>query len=95
MEVVSSPETLAEIESRGGQLYVWLRRGTCCGAGTLTLATSFDPPAGRDFGPVPTDAGFDLFMPKGLGRLPDELHLALHRFPRRVDAYWDGCAWVV
>ena len=31
-----------------------------------------------------------------LRELPDELHVELKRFPRRhVEAYWNGCAWLV
>jgi hypothetical protein len=26
--------------------------------------------------------------------LPDELHLEARRFPRRIEAYWNGCAWI-
>jgi hypothetical protein len=38
--------------------------------------------------------GFELHVPADL-RLPAELHLEARRFPRRVEAYWNGCAWVV
>jgi hypothetical protein len=33
-------------------------------------------------------------LPRGLTRLRDELHIELRRFPRRLESYWDGCAWV-
>ena len=39
--------------------------------------------------------GFELYVPAGLARLPEELHLEVQRFPRRVEAYWNGCAWLV
>jgi hypothetical protein len=38
---------------------------------------------------------FELFLPARLSPLPDELHIDVARFPRRVEAYWNGCAWVV
>jgi hypothetical protein len=37
----------------------------------------------------------ELFFPEGLVRLPQELHLELRgRRRQRIEAYWDGCAWV-
>jgi hypothetical protein len=39
--------------------------------------------------------GFELFVPVTLRRLPDELHVEARRFPRRIEAYWNGCAWIV
>ena len=96
MRVVGSPEALAEISGQGGRLYVWVQRAGCCGRGTKRLATSFQRPDDRDFRLYETESGVDVLMPAGLPRLPDELHLELHRFPtRRIDAYWDGLAWVV
>ena len=73
---------------------MWVRKGRCCGAANLTLATASEPPQGKDFQRVEA-AGFELFLPTHLGRLPDELHIEMRRFPRRVEAYWDGCIWVV
>jgi hypothetical protein len=32
---------------------------------------------------------------QGFRKLPDELHVVLRGFPRRVGAYWDGCPWVL
>jgi hypothetical protein len=89
--VVSSPAA-GLIQERGGRLYVWLRK-ECC-SGVTTLATASEPPKRREFRQIETDDGFQLFVPAGLTRLPDELHIELRRFPRRVEAYWDGCAWV-
>lgn len=50
---------------------------------------------GAEFRLVASTGRFELLVPAGLARLPDELHLELRRFPRRVEAYWNGCAWVV
>jgi hypothetical protein len=36
-----------------------------------------------------------VLVPASLARLPDELHVEVRRFPRRVEAYWNGCAWIV
>jgi hypothetical protein len=91
--VVSDPATEL-IQKRGGRLYVWVKKARCCG-GFRTLATSSDPPKSCEFKRIPSGAGFELFVPEGLAQLPEELHIELRRFPVRVEAYWDGCAWVV
>jgi hypothetical protein len=93
MRVVASGSALGSIEEGGGRLYVWLKRGSCCGNVT-TLATASAPPPGKEFRLVDS-ADFELYLPVSLTRIPDELHLELRRFPRRVEAYWNGCAWVV
>jgi hypothetical protein len=93
MRVVVSDPAADLIEERGGQLYVWPKKGLCCGAVT-TLATSTEPPEWRDFRRFAATKRFELFLPARLARLPDELHLEVRRFPRRVVAYWDGCAWI-
>jgi len=94
MRVVISTPASDLIEESGGRLYVWSRRGRCCGAVT-TLATSYEPPRRRQFTRVETTEPFELYLEARLPGLPDELHVDLHRFPRRVEAYWNGCAWVV
>jgi len=83
------------IESRGGRLYVWIRKSRCCGGFSHTLGAATEPPAELGFRREEGCADFALFVPESLSRMPDELHVELHRFPRRVAAYWNGCAWVV
>lgn len=93
MRVIASDEARELIAERGGRLYVSIKRSRCCG-GTrrLAVATESGDAAWRSAG---GDPGFALFLPAALTRLPDELHLEARRFPRRVEAYWNGCAWVV
>jgi hypothetical protein len=93
MRVVASERATDLIESRGGRLYVWVKRGRCCGASSLRAST--EAPRGREFRRVDGDEPFDLFVPAQLPRLPDVLELDVSRFPERVEAYWDGCAWIV
>ncbi len=93
MRLVVSDPAAELIDERGGRLYVWPRKARCCGALT-TLATSSQPPQRQEFRRVPASERFELFLPARLARLPDELHLETRRFPRRVEAYWNGCAWV-
>jgi hypothetical protein len=91
MEIVSSPEAAALIEEQGGRLFVWPRRGGCCGPVVLAAATR--PPACRPFRRA-GEQGFAVYVPEYLARLPSELHVELTR-RRRVRAFWDGCAWIV
>lgn len=90
MEVVASQRAVEAIAQRGGRLYVWSRKSRCCGALT-TLRTASEPPPGMEFERV-DEARFELFVPARLRR-PDELHIDA-RSRSRVDAYWNGCAWM-
>jgi len=94
MRVVVSESAGELIQARGGRLYVWLKRAQCCRSVT-TLATASEPPVERTFRRVESGGPFELYLPTGLVRLPDELHLDVGRRRRRVEAYWDGCVWVV
>lgn len=39
---------------------------------------------------------FVVLFPERTSRLPDELHVEVRgRGRRRVEAYWDGCAYVI
>ena len=90
--VVSKPAADA-IAEQGGRLYVWLTRPRCCG-GATRLASACTPPSGKEFRRVQAATEFDVYVPRGLAALPDELHVELRQFPRRVESYWNGCAWV-
>ncbi len=95
MRVVASEPALQFVRERGGRLYVWTASSRCCRGGLTLLRASTEPAPDREFRRVPSDE-VDVFLPAQLKQLPEELHLDLHRFPRRhVEAYWDGCAWVV
>ena len=94
MRLVVSDAAADLIRERGGRLYVSVRRSRCCG-GARTLRTACERPAGGDFRRVTESEGFELYLPAKLSPLPDELHVDVGRFPRRVEAFWNGCAWVV
>jgi hypothetical protein len=94
MRIIASDQARELVAERGGRLYVSIHRQRCCG-GVQTLSTATEAPKGVEWQSAGDDAGFELFLPAALARLPDELHLAARRFPRRVEAYWNGCAWVV
>lgn len=94
MQLVVSEAASDFVQVRGGRLYVWMKRSRCCG-GVISLGAATDPPPGRKFRRVVSTTGIELFVPEGLRRLPEELHVDLQRRPRRVEAYWNGCAYVV
>lgn len=96
MRVLATPEARSYIRERGGLLFVWVKapRGMVRGALRL-LKTSTEPPEDAlDWQRVESH-GFVLFLPPGL-RKPRELHVELRgRLRRRVDAFWEGCAFVI
>jgi hypothetical protein len=95
MRLVASDAAVDFIQERGGRVYVWMKRNRCCGRGYNTLDAATAAPPKSEFRRVDENGGFELYVPAALGRLPDELHFELGRFPRRIEAYWNGCAWIV
>jgi hypothetical protein len=94
MRVIASPEAVELIQERGGRLYVWATTERCCRGGHARLETATEAGVGRAFRPVRAD-GFDLYLAP-VGRTLDELHLEVRgRRKKRVEAYPDGCAWLV
>ncbi|HEY0416768.1 MAG TPA: hypothetical protein VGC78_10300 [Gaiellaceae bacterium] len=92
MRVVASAAARSFIQENGGRLYVWPKASRCCGGSRLLASPR---PSRRIEFARRRDAGeLEVFMPAAIARVPDELHLELKRFPRRVEAYWDGCAWI-
>lgn len=93
---MTSPEARSFIREHGGLLFVWVkaRRGMVRGALSM-LKTSTEPPANAlDWQRVETK-GFVLFLPPGL-RKPGELHLEVRGWSRRrIEAFWEGCAFVI
>jgi hypothetical protein len=94
MRLVVSEAAAELIAERGGRLYVWPARARCCG-GVTRLMSASTPPSGKEFRRIEAAATCEVYLPSALGRLPDELHVELTRWPRRIASYWDGCAWVV
>jgi len=95
MQLVAPDSAVDFIRARGGRLYVWRQRNRCCGGAFSTLGAATEAPSKIEFRQVDEIAGFELYVPARLQRLPDELHLEARRFPRRIEAYWNGCAWIV
>jgi hypothetical protein len=94
MRVLASPEATALVREGGGYLYVWPKRFPCCRAVTFLEAAMTEPLRGVRFRSVATEP-FAVLFPEA-ARLPDELHVEAHgRRRRRLEAYWDGCAYVI
>lgn len=93
MRVLVSEPAFDLIDERGGRLYVWLKKGRCCG-GVTRLVSASVPPEGKDFRRFAAADRFELYLPSRLDRLPDELYVEVRRFPRRLESYWNGCAWI-
>jgi len=84
------------VAARGGRLYVWAVVHRCCTGGLALLETDVAPPARRPFAgtALPVD-GFELSFDAGRRTAPRTLVLELARRGRRVNAYWNGCAFAI
>ncbi len=95
MRVLATPEARSFVRERGGLLFVWVTsHGPVRGALRL-LRTSTEPPSNAlEWQRVET-RGFLVFLPPGMRR-PREIHLEVRGFlRRRVEAFWEGCAYVL
>ena len=93
MRLVAEPEAVEFLRARGGRVFLTMTRGCCNGVRSLDTATK--PRGSRRYERVLSEGELDVYAPEGM-RLPDDLELRLRRFPRRrIEAYWNGCAWVL
>ena len=96
MRVTATPDAARFIRGRGGQLFVWPAERRSARLTLAFLKASVDPPArALEFRRVEA-GGFLLFVHPALTTLPDELLVVLRgrRHPR-LEAYWDGLAYLV
>jgi hypothetical protein len=96
MEIEAEPEVRSFIRERGGLLFVRARRASVWPGGGITMlqATTTPPDDALDWRRIES-YGFLVFVPKAM-KLPKTLTLQVHgRLRRRVDALWDGCAYVI
>jgi hypothetical protein len=95
MELSSTSEAVSLVRERGGRLFVWPDRQRCCQGARYLLAASVPPP-GRAFRPVDGPHGFELWFDPGGLQPPDALHLDVRGWrTKRIEAYWNGCVFVV
>ena len=89
--IIATDATVDLVRRRGGCLWVWTRASRCCGGGIgLESATEVLP--GREFQVVarePFEVQLAAVYPP-----PEELHVDVSR-RGRLNAYWNGCAWVI
>jgi hypothetical protein len=92
MRILSSPEARSFIQGKGGLLFVWAVSGM---RRIRVLRVSTEPPPDAlDWRRVEAN-GFLLFLPPQM-RSPRELHLEVRGvLRRRVQAFWNGCAYVI
>ncbi|MGH2637559.1 MAG: hypothetical protein ACRDHU_15625 [Actinomycetota bacterium] len=94
MHIKSTPEARSMILERGGLLFVRLSRvASVRGAMRRLLVTTEPPPDALEYRRYETK-GFLLFLHPGV-RPPKELHVEVVGWlSRRVEAFWNGCAFV-
>ena len=94
VEIAAPADVRDFVAEHGGRLFVWIsvHRGvpwTLC-----LLEASLDPPRKRDLGFRRISApGFDLYLEATQRLWPKRMEFALRR-RRRVEAYWNGLAWI-
>ena len=97
MRVDVSPEAAALVGRLGGQLWVWAARPRlCCGGAPAYMHAAAERPPGLSGFSLVSQVGVEIWFRAPAGRLPDVLEIGLHgrRHPR-VEAYWDGCQFVL
>lgn len=94
MQVESSTEVRRYVRERGGLLFVRARRFGALRGITMLETTTEPPHDALDWKRIDA-TGFLVFVPRHM-RLPNVLDLRVRgRLRRRVDALWNGCAYVI
>ena len=90
MKLVASEDTIRQVQSRGGVVYVWARKARCCG-GALTLEASTESRRGTEFRRA-LAGEVDIYLTAGM---PDPTSLHLEISPNgKLRVFWNGLAWV-
>jgi hypothetical protein len=97
MRVEVSEEAAGIVRDRGGTLWVWTARPrVCCGGTPVQFKVSSEPPDDSSGFTQTRAGGVDIRFRAPGGRFPDVLQIALHgRRTPRVEAYWDGCLFIM
>jgi len=97
MRLEVSAEAGEYVRAQGGHLWVWAAHPrVCCWGSPAYLNTATEAPVGLS-GFDPTHSGdLAIWFRAPAGRQPDFLEIGMRgrRHPR-VEAYWDGCAFVL
>jgi hypothetical protein len=97
MQVDVSPEAADAVRQLGGRLWVWAARPRiCCGGAPAYMHAASERPTGLSGFRLVSEAGMEIWFRAPGGRVPDVLEISLHGRRRpRVEAYWDGCQFVL
>ena len=94
MEIEATSDALKLIRARGGMLFVWIEAGM---RGLRFLRTSTEPPEDAlNWERTEAEDGFLVFTPPKM-RKPRMLQLEVRGFftRLRIDALWNGCAFII
>ena len=92
MKILSTPEARSLIQEKGGLLFVWVAGAM---RGIRTLKVSTEPPPNALAWKRVEAKGFLVFLPPWMTP-PRELHVEVRgRIRRRIEAFWNGCAYVI
>lgn len=93
MQIHATADAKKLIRARGGLLFVWIEAGM---RGVRFLRTSTEPPADALEWDRTETKDFLVFTPPRM-RKPRTMHLEVRGFltKLRINAIWNGCAWVV
>src|SRR6266702_3229189 len=97
MRVEVSTEAAGLVRERGGRLWVWAARPRLCCWGTPAFmhAATEQPLDVDGFSRLPAD-GLNVWFRAPAGRLPAVLEIGLHGRRRpKVEAYWEGCRYML
>jgi hypothetical protein len=94
VEMVAPAEVRDFVAARGGRLYVWIsvHRGVRCTLALLETSTQHPTKGDLYFRRIPAN-GFNVYLEATQRIWPRTMEFALRR--RRVDAYWNGLAWIL
>ncbi len=91
MRLVAEQRTLHHLAEQGGDLYLWPRGIRCCSGRSYVLEAATRP-SEREFVRVHEEGAISVWATPGLVE-PAEVHLELDR-RGRLQAYWNGQAWI-
>ena len=93
VELVVPDEVSDFVAAHGGRLFVWVSVHPGFLVSTSFLDTSLEVPEGDRMFHRLHAPGFDVYLEATQQVWPKKMEFGL-RHHRRVEAYWNGCAWI-